>query len=102
MCLVCRSETFIPSSAFSDPIHALCVVGRSLWICTGGNTNAGTVVIYDLDTAALKTKGFAAHKGEITCMVAGPGDKYVVTGGVDFQVKVRSITPFSIRTGNRP
>ena len=39
----------------------------------------------DLSTA----QGFAAHKGEITCMVAGPGGKYVVTGGVDFQVKVR-------------
>ena len=50
------SETFIPSSAFPDPVHTMCVVGRNLWICTGGNTNAGTVVIYDLDTKAIKTK----------------------------------------------
>ena len=49
------SETFIPSSAFPDPVHTMCVVGRNLWICTGGNTNAGTVVIYDLDTKAIKT-----------------------------------------------
>ena len=34
----------------------MCVVGRNLWICTGGNTNAGTVVIYDLDTKAIKVK----------------------------------------------
>lgn len=33
-------------------------------------------------------QAFAAHKGEITSMVAGPGHKYIVTGGVDFQVRV--------------
>lgn len=32
------------------------------------------------------TQAFAAHKGEITCMLAGPGGRYMVTGGVDFQV----------------
>lgn len=42
-----------------------------------------------VDSGALKTKGFACHKGEITCMAAGPGHKYMVTGGVDFTVKVR-------------
>ncbi len=45
-------EQFIPASAFPDPIHTLAVVGRNLWVCTGGNNNAGTVVIYDLDTGA--------------------------------------------------
>ena len=57
------SETFIPSSAFPDPVHTMCVVGRNLWICTGGNTNAGTVVIYDLDTKAIKTKVRGREEG---------------------------------------
>jgi hypothetical protein len=52
----CRCEVFLPSSVFADPIHALCVVGRALWVCTGNNTNAGTVVIFDMDTATIKTK----------------------------------------------
>ncbi len=54
--LLCRHETIIPSSAFPDPVHTLAVVGRNLWVCTGNNSNAGTVVIYDLDTNAVKTK----------------------------------------------
>ncbi len=127
----------VPSEAFQDPVHQIAIIGRNLWVCTGNNSNAGTMVIYDLETGAVKTKvraprrqrsgtrktgkagagmagqdsaglhdaaclllltcalvraarlpqAFAAHKGEITCMVAGPGDKYMVTGGVDFQVK---------------
>ncbi len=34
-------------------------------------TNLDAVVIFDLETGAVKTKGFAAHKGEITCMLPG-------------------------------
>mmetsp|Transcript_27361 Transcript_27361/g.73969 ORF Transcript_27361/g.73969 Transcript_27361/m.73969 type:complete len:287 (+) Transcript_27361:174-1034(+) len=93
-------ELFLPHSVCPDPIHALCVVGRLLWVCTGNNANAGTVVIFDLDTATIKTKAFAAHKGEITCMVAGPGNQYIVTGGVDFQVKCWSPSGTPLVTSN--
>ncbi|KAJ9529806.1 hypothetical protein QJQ45_022230 [Haematococcus lacustris] len=82
------SEVLVEPSAFQDPVHCLAVVARNLWVCTGNNATAGSVVIFDLDTAAPKCKPFAAHKGEITAMVAGVGGKYMVTGGVDFQVKV--------------
>ena len=151
-----RCETFLNSSNFTDPIHTLCVVGSRLWVCTGNNASAGTVIIFDLDTGTVRTKvgaalacahrliacsinhphaqspadgvgfvrylcwavgrqkgpgslppsgskqmlivcthaclcqAFAAHKGEITSMVAGPGHRYIVTGGVDFQVRIRS------------
>lgn len=81
-------ETVLPSSLFSDPIHSLCVVGHCLWVNTGSNTSSGNIVIYDLETGQVKVKAFAAHKSEVTCMAAGPGDKYVVTGGVDFNVKL--------------
>lgn len=132
-------DVFLPPGTFSDPVHALCVVGRLLWVCTGNMANAGTMVIFDLDTGAIVTKAsaavcqdhqrlqpsmaalrpacldaavdpqpcvrarpsthtrthaaarkpqaFAAHKGEITVMCAGPGNKYIVTGSVDFQVR---------------
>ncbi|KAJ9529693.1 hypothetical protein QJQ45_014458 [Haematococcus lacustris] len=82
------SEVLVEPSAFQDPVHCLAVVARNLWVCTGNNATAGSVAIFDLDTAAPKCKPFAAHKGEITAMVAGVGGKYMVTGGVDFQVKV--------------
>ena len=96
-------ETYLPASTFNDPIHSMCVVGRSLWVNTGSNTSSGNIVIYDLDTGQVKVKAFAAHKSEITCMAAGPGEQYVITGGVDFNVKLWSPegSPIQVRGGGR-
>ncbi len=51
-----RVSTFLPPEGFVDPVHSLCVVGRNLWVCTGSSTAPGTVVVYDMDTGAVKVK----------------------------------------------
>lgn len=61
----------------------MCVVQDTVWACTGD----GKIALFDVNTAELKTKTFAAHQGEILCVRPGPGDQYVVTGGVDFNTK---------------
>lgn len=80
MCLQCRPafvpqrcETFIPSSVLTDPIHALCVVGPNLWVCTGNNTNAGTVVIFDLATATAKGKVGSVLGWQLQLRAGGEG-----------------------------
>mmetsp|Transcript_33316 Transcript_33316/g.99196 ORF Transcript_33316/g.99196 Transcript_33316/m.99196 type:complete len:316 (-) Transcript_33316:333-1280(-) len=94
------NDILLPASLFSDPVHAITVVGDNVWVCTGNNANAGTIVVYDINTKALKTKGFAAHKGEVTCMAPGPGGNYVITGGVDFQVKLWTPDGSPLMTSN--
>eukprot|EP00955_Chlamydomonas_euryale_P048416 353959-Chlamydomonas_euryale.AAC.3 len=48
------NDILLPASLFSDPVHAITVVGDNVWVCTGNNANAGTIVVYDINTKALK------------------------------------------------
>lgn len=192
----CSSEDYIIPNALPGLIHAVCVVGKNIWCCTGD----GKVVIYSADTAELKQKvgscssvcwlcrhhsarvreapckhtqrcdaatsggqrreqrthmhvhyaegdeplaaalqgctarwhagrtrgacciaaadesawcpcawlapapaqAFAAHQGEVLCIAAGPGGKYAITGGVDFNVRAPCGSMQYHAASNRP
>ncbi|GIL63528.1 hypothetical protein Vafri_17568 [Volvox africanus] len=77
------SSEFIPSGTLPGLVHAIAVVGPTIWACTGD----GKVALYDVASGDLKVKTFAAHQGEVLCIAPGPNNAYVITGGVDFNAK---------------
>ncbi|GIL95063.1 hypothetical protein Vretimale_1083, partial [Volvox reticuliferus] len=77
------SSELIPSGTLPGLVHAIAVVGPTIWACTGD----GKVALYDAASGDLKVKTFAAHQGEVLCIALGPNNAYVITGGVDFNAK---------------
>eukprot|EP00198_Chlamydomonas_reinhardtii_P010605 XP_001699942.1 predicted protein [Chlamydomonas reinhardtii] len=47
----------------------------------------GKIALYDTNTGDIKVKTFVAHQGEVLCITPGPGNAYVITGGVDFNAR---------------
>ncbi|GFR48421.1 hypothetical protein Agub_g10316, partial [Astrephomene gubernaculifera] len=73
----------IPAGSLPGLVHAIALVGGAVWACTGD----GRAALYDAVTGEQRGKTFSAHQGEVLCVAAGPGDAYVITGGVDFNAK---------------
>ena len=81
-----KFETFIPEDKDkNDMIHAVLCVGSVLWVSSG----KGKIILYDTETRKVLTK-VVGHTAEIFCMVkvSGAADARVITGSIDFVVKV--------------